>query len=83
MDSCCEGCYYNLKPNEATNAIESECQELEKYIIEKLKFIFDGDYHDFWLGMFLAYALGHIYDEKGREGLREAEKAFIEQCKVF
>lgn len=69
MDSCCEGCYYNLKPNEAANVIKSECPELEKYIIEKLKFTFDGDYHDFWLGMFLAYSLGHIYDEKGRESV--------------
>lgn len=83
MDSCYNGCSYNFKPAKATNIFKSECPELEKYISEKLKRTFDGDYSDFWLAMFMLYSLGCIYDEKGREGLREAEKAFIEQGKPF
>lgn len=78
MDSSCEGCYYNHKVTEKDKSILEECPKLNKYVAEQLKNGIEGKPEDFWRAMFLGYALGHIYDEKGREGLREAEKAFVE-----
>jgi hypothetical protein len=78
MDSSCEGCYYNHTVTEKDNAILEECPKLNKYIAEQLKNNIGENPKYFWRAMFLGYALCHIYDEKGREGLREAEKTFVE-----
>lgn len=68
---------YSHEITEADKAIIEECPELNKSIGNLLKSSIGGAFEEFQMAVFFRCCLNYIYEKNGREGLKEAEKIFI------
>ena len=68
---------FPLFSNDKHNPFREECPTIVADLNKKLLTYSHDD--NFIITVFKYMALRHIYDEKGREGLREAEKQYKEK----